>query len=83
MQFFCFKIDVLQRLTILTTPYADTVHNGTVHNGMVVSESGAVRLTSAVHTPTTPTAPPAPSAPALASGPALVWASLSFDVYYV
>ncbi|KOB76428.1 Transporter [Operophtera brumata] len=58
------------RLTILTTPYADTVHNATVHNnGMVVSESGGVRLTSTTHTPTTPTAP---SAPALASGPALV-----------
>ncbi|CAB3235025.1 unnamed protein product [Arctia plantaginis] len=61
----------LERLRILTTPYADTEGNGTVHNGMVVSESGGVRLASAVHTPTTPQQPPA-TTPTLASAPALV-----------
>lgn len=66
-----------QRLRVLTTPYADSERNGTVHNGMIVSESGGVRLTSAVQTPTTPQQPiganiPAASAPTLASSPALV-----------
>ncbi|XP_028179292.1 sodium-dependent dopamine transporter [Ostrinia furnacalis] len=63
-----------ERLRILTTPYADTEASA-AHNGVVVSESGGVRLASAVHTPTTPTDPttPAPAAPPpLASAPQLV-----------
>ncbi|NP_001037362.2 sodium-dependent dopamine transporter [Bombyx mori] len=71
------KGSFLERLRVLTTPYADSERNGTVHNGMIVSESGGVRLTSAVQTPTTPQQPiganiPAASAPTLASSPALV-----------
>lgn len=66
-----------ERLRLLTTPYADTEVNGTIHNGMVVSESGAVRLASAVQTPTSPLPPPStalPQAtmPPLTSAPALV-----------
>ncbi|XP_053625464.1 sodium-dependent dopamine transporter [Plodia interpunctella] len=68
-----------ERLRILTTPYADTESIGAVHNGLVVSESGGVRLASTVHTPTTPqppaTTPPlsTPAAPPpLATFPALV-----------
>nr|AAZ17653.1 dopamine transporter [Bombyx mori] len=71
------KGSFLERLRVLTTPYADSERNGTVHNGMIVSESGGVRLMSAVQTPTTPQQPvganiPAASAPTLASSPALV-----------
>ncbi|KAG6449405.1 hypothetical protein O3G_MSEX006068 [Manduca sexta] len=66
-----------ERLQLLTTPYADSEGNGTVHNGMVVSESGGVRLASAAQTPSSPHAPattppltnaspnPAATAPAL------------------
>ncbi|KAJ8722481.1 hypothetical protein PYW07_003661 [Mythimna separata] len=63
----------VERLRILTTPYADTEGNGTVHNGVVVSESGGVRLASAAVTPTSP--PPATSPhtpPQSAPPPALV-----------
>uniref|UniRef100_A0A2H1WLW5 SFRICE_003922 n=1 Tax=Spodoptera frugiperda TaxID=7108 RepID=A0A2H1WLW5_SPOFR len=58
----------VERLRLLTTPYADTEGNGTVHNGVVVSESGGVRLASAVVTPTSP----APTTPPAAPPPALV-----------
>ncbi|XP_045785625.1 sodium-dependent dopamine transporter [Maniola jurtina] len=57
-----------ERLRILTTPYADTEHSS-VHNGMVVSESGGVRLTSAVTTPSTPPAKIAPTAPSAPTTP--------------
>ncbi|KAM3963050.1 sodium-dependent dopamine transporter [Aphomia sociella] len=56
----------IERLRILTTPYADTENNGTVHNGMIVSESGGVRLASACHTPTSPQ-PPSATTPTLTS----------------
>ncbi|KAH9635344.1 hypothetical protein HF086_017910 [Spodoptera exigua] len=59
----------VERLRLLTTPYADTEGNGTVHNGVVVSESGGVRLASAV---VTPTSPPPTTPPAAAPPPALV-----------
>lgn len=63
-------------MRILTTPWADSEGNGTVHNGIVVSESGGVRLASTVHTPTTPqpSFSPAttPSGPPLGNAPALV-----------
>ncbi|XP_034840446.1 sodium-dependent dopamine transporter [Maniola hyperantus] len=57
-----------ERLRILTTPYGDT-ERSTVTNGMVVSESGGVRLTSAVTTPSTPPAPIAPTAPSAPTAP--------------
>nr|AAZ17654.1 dopamine transporter [Eloria noyesi] len=65
------KGSFVQRLRILTTPYSDTHDNGTVHNGMVVSESGGVRLASTLHTPTTPQ-PVSATTPPLSSAPALV-----------
>ncbi|KAI5641663.1 sodium:neurotransmitter symporter family domain-containing protein [Phthorimaea operculella] len=56
----------VERLRILTTPYADSeAAAAAVRNGMVVSESGGVRLTSTLNTPTTPTQPPLASQPAL------------------
>ncbi|CAH2086154.1 unnamed protein product [Euphydryas editha] len=65
-----------ERLRILTTPYADTERSAP-HNGMVVSESGGVRLSSAVTTPSTPPAaastnPAIPSPAPLYNKPALV-----------
>ncbi|XP_059057125.1 sodium-dependent dopamine transporter [Achroia grisella] len=68
-----------ERLRILTTPYADTENNGAVHNGVIVSESGGVRLASACHTPTSPQPPSSttptlttPTGPPLSSSAALV-----------
>lgn len=58
-----------QRLRILTTPYADTVARG-AQNGVVVSDSGAVRLASAAHTPTE--AAPATTPSNFATAPQLV-----------
>ncbi|CAG5051397.1 unnamed protein product [Parnassius apollo] len=69
------KGSFIERIHILTTPLADTERNerNAVHNGMVVSESGGVRLTSNAGTPTTPTVPTASTASAsLPPGPALV-----------
>ncbi|XP_068630108.1 sodium-dependent dopamine transporter [Battus philenor] len=70
------KGSFFERLRILTTPFADT-ERSSVHNGVVVSESGGVRLTSNAGTPTTPTAPTTATTTTtttvpLAPGPALV-----------
>ncbi|XP_048479578.1 sodium-dependent dopamine transporter [Plutella xylostella] len=50
-----------ERIRILTTPYADSEASRTATNGMVVSESGGVRLSSSLHTPTSPASPDAPA----------------------